>query len=51
MQTINRINKRGGGIALITKDEAKITGLDTNNYTSFEQKHGMYSSNQSQPIL
>ena len=32
--TINRINKKGGGIALITKDEAKITTLNTNNYIS-----------------
>ena len=38
IQTINRINKRGGEVALITKDEAKITSLETNNYTSFEHK-------------
>ena len=38
IQTINRINKRGVGAALITKDEAQITSLDTNNYTSFEHK-------------
>ena len=38
IQTINRINERGGGVALITKNEAKITFLDTNNYTSFEHK-------------
>ena len=38
IQTINRINRRGGGIALITKDETKITTLDTNNYRSFENK-------------
>ena len=38
MQTINRINKTGGRVVLITKDEAKITSLDTNNYTSFEHK-------------
>ena len=38
IQTINRVKKRGGGVTLITKDEAKITSLDTNNYTSFEQK-------------
>ena len=25
IQTINRINKREGGVSLITKDEAKIT--------------------------
>ena len=29
---------REGGIALITKDKAKFTTLDTNNYTSFEHK-------------
>ena len=38
IQTINRINHRGEGIALITKDKAKITNLDTNNYTRFEHK-------------
>ena len=38
IQTINRINQRGGGVPLITKDEEKITSLDTNNYTSFEHK-------------
>ena len=38
IQTINRINKRGGGVALITKDDAKITSLDTDNYTSFQHK-------------
>ena len=38
IQTINRINKRGGGVVLITKEEAKITPTDTNNYTSFEHK-------------
>ena len=37
IQKINRINKRGG-VALIKKDEEKITSLDTNNYTSFEHK-------------
>ena len=37
IQTINRINNRGG-VALITKDEVSITSLDTNNYTSFENK-------------
>ena len=31
-------NKRGGGVSLITKDEASITALDTNNYTSIEHK-------------
>ena len=30
IETINRINKRGGGgVALITKDKAKITSLGT----------------------
>ena len=38
MQTINRINRIGGGVALITKNEASITSLDTNNYTSSEYK-------------
>ena len=38
IQTINRINKRGGGVALMTKDEAKLTSLDTNGYTTFEHK-------------
>ena len=37
-QNINRINKRGAGIALITKVKEKITFVDTNNYTSFEHK-------------
>ena len=38
IQTINRINKRGEGVALITKDEAKVTYQDTNIYTSFGHK-------------
>ena len=37
IQTINRIDKRGG-VALITKYEAKLTSLDTNNYISFGHK-------------
>ena len=38
IQTIHRINKRGGGVALVTKDEASIASLDTNNCTNFEHK-------------
>ena len=38
IQTINRINKRGRGSVLTTKDKAKFTNPNTNNYTTFEHK-------------
>ena len=37
-------------VALITKDEAKNTSLELTTIPALNTKHGIYSSNQSQPI-